>query len=140
MRRRHLKTTNPSRRNSVSIFFSLMRLNPFRRKFNNRTSRSLTLGKTIWRKGDPVIFHEQQRPMHLGILGLSGVGKTYFLEHLIRQDIDRRTGFVLFDVHGDLADNIVAYLAERSHADPSILTRTILIEPFDPDFSIGFNP
>ncbi len=86
------------------------------------------------------MFHEQQRPMHLGILGLSGVGKTYFLEHLIRQDIDRHTGFVLFDVHGDLADNILAYLAERSHTDPSILTRTIVIEPFDRDFSIGFNP
>jgi len=98
------------------------------------------LGNTIWNKKLPVIFHEAQRPMHLGILGLSGVGKTYFLEHLIRQDIDRRTGFVLFDVHGDLADNIVAYLAERAHTDPSILTRTILIEPFDPDFSIGFNP
>ena len=98
------------------------------------------LGSTIWNRELPVIFPETQRPMHLGILGLSGSGKTYFLEHLIRQDIDRRTGFVLFDVHGDLADNIVAHLAERAHTDPSILTRTILIEPFDQDFSIGFNP
>jgi hypothetical protein len=117
-----------------------MRLNLFASKSKNDKSRSLILGKTLWNKNNPVIFHEAQRPMHLGILGLSGVGKTYFLEHLIRQDIDRRTGFVLFDVHGDLADNIVAYLAERAQTDPSILTRTILIEPFDTDFSIGFNP
>jgi len=117
-----------------------MRLNLFASKSRNRKSRNLILGKTLWSKNNPVIFHELQRPMHLGILGLSGVGKTYFLEHLIRQDIDRHTGFVLFDVHGDLADNIIAYLADRSRSDPSILTRTILIEPFDPDFSIGFNP
>jgi uncharacterized protein DUF87 len=117
-----------------------MRLNLFHSRTNPQKSRSLILGKTLWNKNNPVIFNEHQRPMHLGILGLSGVGKTYFLEHLIRQDIDRRTGFVLFDVHGDLADNIIAYLAERAHTDPSILTRTILIEPFDKDFSIGFNP
>jgi hypothetical protein len=117
-----------------------MELNLFASKSKKDKSRSLILGNTIWNKKVPVIFHETQRPMHLGILGLSGVGKTYFLEHLIRQDIDRHTGFVLFDVHGDLADNIVAYLAERAHTDPSILTRTILIEPFDPNFSIGFNP
>ncbi len=78
--------------------------------------------------------------MHVGIIGLSGVGKTYFLENLIRQDIDHGTGFALFDVHGDLADNIVTYVAERAKADPGSRDRLVLIEPFDPTYSVGFNP
>jgi GTPase SAR1 family protein len=113
-------------------------------KSNNEEEKAspqdLTLGNSLWNPKEQVFLKEQQRPMHIGILGLSGVGKSYFLEHLIRQDIDRKTGFVLFDVHGDLADNVVRYLAERSRTDPDVLSRTILIEPFDPDFTIGFNP
>jgi hypothetical protein len=78
--------------------------------------------------------------MHLAVMGLSGVGKTYFLENLIRQDIDHGTGFVLFDVHGDLADSVVAYLAERAKTRPELLDRVVLVEPFDADHSVGFNP
>jgi hypothetical protein len=76
----------------------------------------------------------------LGILGLSGSGKTYFIEHLLRQDIAKKNGFVLFDVHGDLADSILAHLAERANADPEVRKRTVLLEPFDPERTFGFNP
>ena len=51
--------------------------------------RDLTLGSSLWNPKEQVFLREDQRSMHLGILGLSGVGKSYFLEHLIRQDIDR---------------------------------------------------
>jgi DNA helicase HerA-like ATPase len=99
---------------------------------NNKESaqpcRDLILGKSLWNPKEQVFLKEEQRPMHIGILGLSGVGKSYFLEHLIRQDIDRKTGFVLFDVHGDLADNVVQYLAERARSDSDILHRTVLID------------
>src|SRR5579872_3287827 len=105
---------------------------------NNKANRDLLLGRSLWNPKQQVLLREEQRPMHIGILGLSGVGKSYFLEHLIRQDIDRKTGFVLFDVHGDLADSVVQYLAERSRTDPDILYRTVLIEPFDENFTIGF--
>jgi type IV secretion system coupling TraD/TrwB family protein len=87
-----------------------------------------------------VLFPEKLRVQHLGILGLSGTGKTYFIEHMIRQDIRRNTGFVVFDVHGDLADHVVSYLAERAPLHPDIWERTIVIEPFDPERSVGFNP
>jgi hypothetical protein len=104
-------------------------------------SRDLFLGtKRMHNREEPVILPEAARCMHLGIMGLSGVGKTYLLENLIRQDIDQKTGFVLFDVHGDLADNIITYLAEHTLPTPELLDRVVVIEPFDPDYSIGFNP
>src|SRR5512146_851117 len=100
-------------------------------KSNNEEQKAppqdLTLGNSLWNPKEQVFLKGEQRPMHIGILGLSGVGKSYFLEHLIRQDIDRKTGFVLFDVHGDLADSVVQYLAERARTDPDILHRTVLI-------------
>lgn len=102
--------------------------------------RDLVLGVTRTQdRTRTVIFNEAARPSHLAVMGLSGVGKSYLLESLIRQDIDHGTGLVLFDVHGDLADSVVAYLAEHA-TSPELLDRVVLVEPFDPSHSVGFNP
>lgn len=87
-----------------------------------------------------VDFPEALRVQHLAVIGLSGTGKTYFLEHMIHQDIRHGNGFVVFDVHGDLAEHLTRYLAERGELDPEIYERTVLIEPFDRERTIGFNP
>jgi len=104
--------------------------------------QDVTLGVSVWpRNADStVIFPESLRPQHLGILGLSGSGKTHFLEHMIRQDIRNQMGFVVFDVHGDLAESLVGYLAEWALDHPEVYERTVLIEPFDTEQSVGFNP
>lgn len=103
--------------------------------------RDLVLGMTTTQqRRDTVIFPEAARTTHLGVMGLSGVGKTYFLENLIRQDIEQGTGFAVFDVHGDLADNIISFLAKRTAAEPTLADRVVIVEPFDPHSSIGFNP
>jgi len=117
-------------------------LNRLQRSSTRRPrGRDLVLGTAvILNRRELVMLPEAARPMHLAIMGLTGVGKSYFLENLIRQDIDHGTGFVVFDVHGDLADNIVAYLAERATDNAELLDRVVLIEPFDPTHTIGFNP
>ncbi len=108
----------------LSIFlYSIMIQDFFMRLFNqlhhnpyptpNGKDLILGVGNTETSK-QAVIWREADRPMHLAIMGLSGVGKSYLLENLIRQDIQHGTGFVLFDVHGDLADNVVAFLAEQT--------------------------
>src|SRR5216684_8615718 len=103
--------------------------------------RDLVLGMaTTTERQQPVILREQARPTHLAIMGLSGVGKSYLIENLIRQDIQQGTGFILFDVHGDLADSVVAYLAIRASKHRELADKIVLIEPFDPVASIGFNP
>jgi len=42
-------------------------------------------------------FTEEDRESHIHILGSPGEGKSKFLEHLIRQDIDRGYGACLLD-------------------------------------------
>src|SRR5712692_804064 len=101
----------------------------------------LVLGTTdINGRKEPVILQENMRTTHLAVMGLSGVGKSYFIEKLVRQDIEHDTGFVVFDVHGDLADRIVAYLAERTCGNEELSSRVVVIEPFDRNTTIGFNP
>ena len=103
--------------------------------------RDLLLGITTGgEQREPVTLKEGLRPTHLAIIGLSGVGKSYLIENLIRQDIQQGTGFVLFDEHGDLADSVVAYLASRASRNRELADKIVLIEPFDPVASIGFNP
>jgi hypothetical protein len=102
----------------------------------------LVLGVSMARDASqPLIFFPDiLRMQHLGILGLSGTGKTHLIEHMIRQDIQNGNGFALFDVHGDLADGIVGYLAEQDGLHPEVYERTVIIEPFDPNRTFGFNP
>jgi len=124
-----------SLRSSLSAFFQPHRPTP------RVERRDLILGTSlIGDRNEPVILPEAARPTHLGIVGLTGAGKTYFLENLIRQDIVHGTGFALFDVHGDLSDNILAFLATCAAQVPEIADRVLLVEPFDPRHSIGFNP
>lgn len=111
-----------------------------RRSASKPLPRDLVLGE--WRENPKklVRLRESLRPTHMGIVGLSGTGKSYFIESLVRQDVDRNTGFVLFDVHGDLADRVLEYIAARAAADRAVLYRTVIVEPFDASHTIGFNP
>jgi len=81
-----------------------------------------------------------KRTEHLAILGKTGQGKSFFLRHLSGQDVRRRGGFVFFDLHGDATPfllRLVATEEQRTHTDLS--GRLIVIEPADPEFSIGLN-
>jgi len=59
-------------------------------------------------------FTEEDRESHIHILGSPGEGKSKFLEHLIRQDIDRGYGACLLDPsdNGDTAYKILKYCAK----------------------------
>ncbi|MBI5417033.1 DUF87 domain-containing protein, partial [Candidatus Poribacteria bacterium] len=78
------------------------------------------------------------RLRHTYILGATGSGKTNLMESFIRQDIEKENGFCLIDCHGDLANNIISYIAslENKH----LAENTILIEPFNKKWIVGFNP
>jgi hypothetical protein len=81
---------------------------------------------------------------HLYVLGGSGGGKSKFLELLVRLLILHDVGFCLLDPHGDLTQNVLAFLyeeAERRAArrDPISLDRAYLYEAFEPEV-IGLNP
>lgn len=84
---------------------------------------------------------QKDRATHLYVIGATGTGKTKFLQFLIQQDIEKGNGFGVIDPHGDLVEDIKAYLT--LHYDPKdkeISERLILIDPTDPVFTVTFNP
>ncbi len=83
---------------------------------------------------------DSKRCEHVAILGKTGQGKSFFLRHLAAQDVRAHRGFVFFDLHGDTMPFLLRLIAaeeRRTRADLS--ERLIVIEPADPEFSIGLN-
>lgn len=69
-------------------------------------------------------------------LGSPGSGKSKFLEHLIRSDLEARRGLCLIDIHGSLYQDVKRWCAYRFY-----LTRgVILLDPSSGAHVKGFNP
>ncbi len=80
-----------------------------------------------------VTLSSAQRLKHTHIIGATGTGKSTFLECLIIQDISHGKGIAVLDPHGDLIENILAYIPENRLDD------CIVIDPSDGEYPIGFN-
>lgn len=97
-------------------------------------SKRITIGRSSGRK---VWFDPVRRSTHLHVIGGSGMGKTKFLEHMIREDILAGHGLCLIDPHGDLFKNIVEWCAalgiEKSR-------KIHIIDPSLDGWRTGFNP
>jgi hypothetical protein len=88
------------------------------------------------RAGLPV----SSRCEHMAILGKTGQGKSYFLRHLAKQDVRDGVGFVFFDLHGDTMPFLLRLVADEERRRGTDLSeRLVVIEPADPEFSIGLN-
>lgn len=74
------------------------------------------------------------RGRHLYVVGKSGVGKSKFLELLIRQDIAFGHGLCLIDPHGDVIEALLDFIPEERAGD------VCLIDPTDSSYPISFNP
>ena len=72
--------------------------------------------------GKPLILPASARERHLYVCGGTGVGKSKFLEHCIRQDIlnwrDSRCGLILLDPHGLVYQNVMAWMARHGLKRP----------------------
>lgn len=56
---------------------------------------------------EPVYMPDQDRATHINILGMTGVGKSTLMHHLITQDIARGSGVAVIDPHGQLVRDIL---------------------------------
>ena len=74
---------------------------------------------------NPLRLPADERSRHMYVLGASGMGKSYFLQSLIEQDIEAGRGLCVVDPHGELYDNLVAFAAAR----PELRRRVILFNP-----------
>jgi hypothetical protein len=80
-----------------------------------------------------VYLRSDERMRHMHLIGASGTGKSTFLEHLLRQDLESGAGFALLDPHGDIADRVMELVPSHRVND------VIIVDPADESASIGFN-
>jgi hypothetical protein len=88
-----------------------------------------------------VTVDQSRRAEHLAILGVTGSGKSYLIRFGAGQDITAERGFLSFDIHGDTTPYIMGMIAEQEQIVKEDLSeKTIVIDPSDPNFSVGMNP
>lgn len=96
-------------------------------------------------KNEKLFVSPQVRAKHLYLIGGTGMGKTSLIEHFIRQDVAQGQGFCVIEPHGDLCENLIRFLAslwarQDRKGKIEIARRTIIIEPFNLNAIISFNP
>ena len=96
------------------------------------THRTSILGLAYRRYQDPAPFgiRQQDRLLHLYLVGQTGAGKSTLLHNLAWQDAQGGTGFCLIDPHGDLAEGLHLNL-DREH---------LYWDVADPSCPLGYNP
>jgi len=91
------------------------------------------------RGGHPVHVLAEALESHAYLAGGTRMGKSRLLRLLIEQDIEAEHGLCVIDPHGDLYEAVVTYLGTLPSDHPA-LSKTILIDPTNPDWAMGFNP
>lgn len=87
-----------------------------------------------------VTIPHSKRAEHIAILGKTGSGKSMLLRHMAEQDIQSGRGFVFFDLHGDATPILLRLVAEQERRiNRDLSEKLIVIEPADPDHSVGLN-
>jgi hypothetical protein len=88
-----------------------------------------------------VTISQDRRAQHVAVLGRTGQGKSRLIWNLAKQDIRSGRGFAYPDMHGDAIPFLLSSIAAQEklvHEDLS--ERSILIDPADPEYSVGLNP
>ena len=110
---------------------------------NNDTGSRLDLGFQVIDgevQRSRAYLPDSKRCEHVAILGKTGQGKSFFLRHLASQDVRDRRGFVFFDLHGDTMPFLLGLVAaEERRRRIDLSEQLIVIEPADPEFSVGLN-
>lgn len=82
----------------------------------------------------------QVRKFHTYVVGLTGRGKSKFLQNCLLQDIQNGRGCALVDPHGDLAKDILqSLIASGYFNDPSNYKNLLYVSPRRRDYVIPFN-
>jgi hypothetical protein len=73
----------------------------------------IEIGRSTY--GEPVYFTNKELAYHVEIEGLSGGGKSFFLEHLSRCFIKQLIGFLTITPHREYIDHILNWLTVRQY-------------------------
>jgi hypothetical protein len=91
---------------------------------------------------EPLLIEPKQLSTHLHVLGASGVGKSFFLEGLIKTLIIQGHGLCLIDPHGDLYHRVLDFCTwlHIKHPKQGIAKRVIPFDVAESKQMLGFNP
>ncbi len=79
---------------------------------------AILIGTNIFRNTlSPVYMKRDDRMRHHYCIGKSGTWKSVFLQTIARQDIRNGDGICLIDPHGDLAEDMLAYIPKERAKD-----------------------
>jgi DNA helicase HerA-like ATPase len=106
---------------------------------DEREAEITYIGETLYISG---MYHTQDvfgvkrvdRNRHMYILGKSGMGKSYLMEQLIREDIQQGFGIAVIDPHKDLSINLLKSIPEHRIHD------VVYVDGSDMDMPLAFNP
>ncbi len=93
------------------------------------------VGRVLFRGEEKKIFFasREDRRRHFYVIGQTGTGKSSLLREMIRQDIENNEGVAVIDPHGELVDQVLAYVPKNRIDD------LVLFEPFDMERPCGLN-
>ncbi len=99
------------------------------------TTGPLQLGQAVYRGEvkDVYFASVDDRRRHCYVIGQTGTGKSYFMQEMIRQDIEAGHGVGVIDPHGDLIEATLANIPKERFDD------IVLFEPFAMDRPQGLN-
>ncbi len=78
-------------------------------------------------------FRDKDRTRHEYLIGKSGCGKSSLLSWQARQDVQNGEGVCMVDPHGDLIEDVLAYVPKERAKD------VILFDPADTERPMGLN-
>lgn len=81
----------------------------------------------------PVFCRLRDRLRHMFIMGMTGTGKSSFMENLILQDMRAGHGLCLVDPHGELVEKLLPKIPGERERD------VILLDPLDKEYPFAFN-
>lgn len=117
------------------------RFERMRQQYRDTPPNGIRLGKSV-ATNQPVYIRPGQLSTHLHIVGATNVGKSYFLEGILKELILAGRGICLIDPHGDLYHRLLDFCAFIDRAKPELkLSRRVI--PFDVAETsqvLGFNP
>jgi hypothetical protein len=109
--------------------------------WRKQRSGDLVLGRLGSLPFSPVLrVPFEERKAHTHVIGISGMGKSKFLESCVFQDIANGQGCGLIDPHSLLVEDLLKHLVTRHILDnPAIVSQLIYVDPSREDYVIPFN-
>jgi hypothetical protein len=107
----------------------------------NQSANGIRLGADLTTK-QPIFITPKQLSTHMHVVGSTGLGKSFYLEAVIKNLIMQGHGLCVIDPHGDLYNRILEFCAHLHIAQPErkLGSRVVPFDIAETKQILGFNP